>query len=156
MILSAQTIRKIKPVDPFVERTVHDIGMSYGLSCAGYDIRVKNPVTINKHGFELAVSLEKFTMPNDVVAKVADKSTWARMGLAVQNTIIEPGWNGYLTLELTYHGIKPHLYIPAGAPIAQILFMRLDEPTEQAYSGKYQDQPDRPVEAVLETRPQTR
>lgn len=156
MILSAQSIRKIKPVDPFVERTVHECGMSYGLSCAGYDIRVKYPVYINKHGFELAVSLEKFTMPDNIVAKVADKSTWARMGLAVQNTIIEPGWRGYLTLELTYHGKKDHLYIPSGAPIAQILFMQLDEPTEQTYSGKYQDQPDKPVEAVLETRPQTR
>lgn len=154
MILSAQSIRKIKPVTPFCERTVHECGMSYGLSCAGYDIRVKDPITIFKHGFVLAVSLEHFSMPNDIVAKVADKSTWARMGLAVQNTIIEPGWKGYLTLELTYHGIKPHLYIPAGAPIAQILFMQLDEPTEQAYTGKYHNQPDHPVEAILETLPQ--
>jgi dCTP deaminase len=54
--------------------------------------------------------------------------------LTVQNTVIEPGWRGYLTLELTNHGPN-RLEIPAGSPIAQIIFEMLDEPTEQPYRG---------------------
>ena len=46
-------------------------------------------------------------MPSDVLGQVCDKSTWARRGVAVQNTIIEPGWRGYLTVELTNHSGEP-------------------------------------------------
>lgn len=155
MILSAQSIRKAGIFTPFHERTIHECGMSYGLSSAGYDVRIKERVWLGKNcghsTFSLASTLEHFAMPDNLLGKVADKSTWARRGLAVQNTIIEPGWRGFLTLELTYHGTEPFIEIPAGAPIAQIILCRLDEPTEQPYSnGKYQDQPSRPVAAIME------
>ena len=105
MILSAQTIRKLKPITPFHERT-KEFGMSYGLSAAGYDIRIAEDTNVMFENFCLASSLEHFNMPDDVLAYVKDKSTWARQGLAVQNTVIEPGWKGYLTLELTNHSYK--------------------------------------------------
>lgn len=88
-------------------------------------------------------------MPDDLVGRVCDKSTLARLGIAVQNTIIEPGWLGYLTLEITNHS-KATVFINEGQPIAQIMFEMLDFPTMQPYDGKYQDQENFPVAARLE------
>ena len=138
MILPAQTIRKLKPILPFNERTVHN-GMSFGLSHAGYDVRITEHVVLTPGRFCLASTMEEFIMPNDLVAFVHDKSTWARRGLSLFNTVIEPGWRGFLTLELVNHSAGA-LYIEAGSPIAQIIFMRLEEPTEKPYTGKYQNQ----------------
>ena len=148
MILSAQTIRKLGIFEPFCERTKLN-GMSYGLSAAGYDVRVREEITLAPGGSSLASTVERFTMPLDVLGKVADKSSWARQFLTVQNTIIEPGWEGYLTLELTNHS-QSTLHIPAGAPIAQIILHRLDEPTEQGYDGKYQRQASEPTPTIFE------
>lgn len=148
MILSAQTIRKLGIITPFHERTIFN-GMSYGLSSCGYDVRVKQSIHIKEGSFELLSTIEHFEMPDTIVGRVHDKSTLARQGIAVQNTIIEPGWKGYLTLEVTNHG-KQTIWLPEGTPIAQIVFECLDFPTEKPYTGKYQDQPDFPVRAILE------
>ncbi len=148
MILSAQTIRKRALIRPFHERTVVN-GMSFGLSSCGYDVRIKQDMIVPVGRFKLASTIEHFWMPNDIVGRVHDKSTLARLGLAVQNTIIEPGWRGHLTLEISNNGYRDHK-LEAGQPIAQIIFELLDEPTEQVYNGKYQDQADEPVEAKLE------
>lgn len=138
MILPAQSIRKIKPILPFFERTVHN-GMSYGLSHAGYDVRIAETIRLVPGTSCLASTMEEFFMPNDLVAFVHDKSTWARRGLSLFNTVIEPGWQGFLTLELVNHSNK-ELFIAEGDPIAQIIFMRMEEPTEKPYTGKYQNQ----------------
>lgn len=139
MILPAQAIRKLKPITPFVERSVH-AGMSYGLSSAGYDVRVAESFWLSpEHKFCLASTMERFQMPSSLVGMVHDKSSWARRGVSLFNTVIEPGWHGYLTLELTYHGDET-IRIEAGMPIAQIVFMQLVEPTESPYTGKYQNQ----------------
>jgi dCTP deaminase len=126
-------------------------GVSYGLSEAGYDIRIKQEVRfdppINPQRFVLASSMEEFKMPDHLLGIVHDKSSWARKGLSVFNTVIEPGWRGFLTLELVYHGLAP-LVIPAGSGIAQVLFHQVSVPVR--YEGKYQDQEDRPVEAIHE------
>ena len=156
MILPGQTIRSLcepkewrEPmVSPFCERGVEG-GMSYGLSVAGYDVRIAQDIYLQPGEFSLASTVEKFAIPIDILAKVADKSTWARRGLAVQNTIIEPGWCGFLTLELTNHGKEP-LEIKAGMPIAQIIFHRLESPAEAIYKGKYQNQEAGPVAARFE------
>ena len=148
MILSAQTIRKRGIFTPFSERT-KAFGMSYGLSAAGYDVRVAETFIIPPGCAALASTLEHFDMPNDVLGKVADKSTWARKFLAVQNTIIECGWRGFLTLELSNHSLVP-ITIESGMPIAQIILHLLDEPSEQPYTGKYQDQKQGAVEAIYE------
>lgn len=147
MILSAQSIRRRGIFTPFCERS-KAYGLSYGLSAAGYDVRIAKYDYLAPGGFCLASTIERFDMPNDLLGRVADKSTWARRGLAVQNTIIEPGWCGHLTLELSNHG-RWFVEIEAGTPIAQIIFELLDEPTEQPYRGRYQDQPAYPVPARL-------
>jgi dCTP deaminase len=149
LILSAQTIRKLRPIAPLEERgLVH--GMSYGLGPCGYDIRIRESLTLKPGDYRLASSFERFNMPDDLVAFVADKSSWARLGITVQNTIIEPGWCGFLTLEISNHSAKS-AFIQEGMPIAQIIFQRLDEPTELPYIGKYQDQPPHPVPAIFES-----
>lgn len=147
---------------PSVKLTTH--GVSFGLGEAGYDIRIKQDITFyrlfglipmvktvdgekvtRRFGkFALASAIEKFNMSPSCVAIVHDKSTWARRALSVFNTVIEPGWKGYLTLELVYHGRKK-LHIPAGAGIAQVLFHLVQEPAH--YSGKYQNQENQPVAA---------
>jgi dCTP deaminase len=148
MILSAQSIRRRCLIAPFHERTVSH-GKTFGLSAAGYDVRIREAVILRPGDFALASTLERFTMPNDLLARVADKSSWARKGLTVQNTVVEPSWEGYLTLELANHGPNT-IRIEAGSPIAQILFELLDEPTEQPYAGKYQNQMPEPVSAIEE------
>jgi dCTP deaminase len=94
--------------------------------------------------FLLASSFEYFQMPNDLIGEVKDKSTWARQGLSVFNTVIEPGWEGYLTLELVYHG-QETLYIPSGSGIAQVIFYETTVPA--SYIGKYQNQESGPQQA---------
>lgn len=185
MIASGQTIRKLcEPVidrydrvshslgrgtqpnpniliTPFVERCVVN-GRSYGLSHAGYDIRVNKfkvgssdhdtqSIRMQNGDFILASSLERIKMPPNMMAIVHDKSSWAREGLALQNTVLEPGREGYITLELSFHRPAHHCVIHRGDPIAQIIFHYLDEPAERLYEGKYQNQPDEPVEAIKET-----
>ena len=154
MILVGQSIRELGIVIPTMERTVKD-GMTFGLSPAGYDVRVEfdsqglnHEMTLDVGDFLLASTVEYFRMPTDLLGVVHDKSTWARRGLAVQNTVIEPGWHGYLTLELTNHGREP-VTIMRGSPIAQILFHVLSEPVE-GYQGKYQNQSRGPREPINE------
>lgn len=126
-------------IDPFFERTVGQ-GFTYGLSSAGYDVRIAEKVHLWPGKFVLASTMERFIIPTDLTMEIKDKSSWARRGLAVQNTIAEPGWSGFLTLELTNHGEEP-LHIHPGTPIAQVVFDLLLEPTHQPYKGRYQDQP---------------
>lgn len=138
MILSAQSIRSRKVIAPFHERTVHN-GMSYGLSHAGYDVRIAETFDLQPGEFKLASTTEIFSMPTDLIAMVHDKSTWARRGISLFNTVIEPGWCGVLTLEIVNNS-RDVVRIQAGDPIAQIVFMQLDLPTEKPYTGKYQNQ----------------
>lgn len=133
---------------PFMERTRHN-GMTYGCGPAGYDVRIAENLSLVPGDFALASTMERFSMPFDLIGIVHDKSTWVRMGLGVFNTVIEPGWRGFLTLELKNNGNKV-LDIEAGTPIAQILLHVLDEPTTRPYSGKYQDQEAGPQPALLE------
>lgn len=148
MILPAQAIRKAcigyGLVTPFYERTVLH-GMTYGLGPHGYDVRVAEDLRLENGSFVLASTIEHFKMPHDVMAQVCDKSSLARRGVFVLNTVIEAGWRGYLTLEIMYRGWS--LMIAAGSPIAQIVFMRLEEATEQPYEGRYQDQEAGPQQA---------
>lgn len=152
MILSAQTIRRLcnsrRMIEPFHERGVFE-GRSFGLSSSGYDVRIAQDIWLWPLFGRLASTIERFVMPNDVVGYVKDKSSNARRFVFVQNTVIEPGWEGWLTLELTRFRPWP-VKIRAGTPIAQIVFHRLDEATEHPYRGKYQNQANKPVEAINE------
>lgn len=152
MILSAQSIRqRSKLVTPFCERTIHSSGLSYGLSSAGYDVRLGTVVNLPPRAFVLGSTLERFELPADLMMRIHDKSTWVRRGLFVQNTVAEPGWRGYLTLEIS-NETKEWIYLDPGVPIAQVVFEQLDEPTQQAYSGKYQDQAAGPQPARFDKK----
>ena len=159
MVVNGSYLCAVCPVTPYhAEKLKHYSGTSYGQGEAGYDITIKQEIRFTEskvyvageeHSghFCLASSIEEFHMPTDLVAIVHDKSTWARQGLSVFNTVIEPGWTGFLTLELVYHG-KSNLLIPAGSGIAQVVFHKLWQ--DARYNGKYQGQPDRPVESIFE------
>ncbi len=146
-VLSYQSIKKADILRPFCEKTIYeDTNLSYGCGAASYDIRLAEDIYLHEGLVTLASALEHFTMPDNVCGVVHDKSSLARAGVLVQNTFIDPGWKGYLTLEITYHRLNTHKYCPnrvnlsAGTPIAQIVFHYLDELTERPYSGQYQDQ----------------
>ena len=161
MILSDKTIRDARIVSPCEEPGVFR-GKSYGLSCAGYDVRVDlsalraldtplearvpTVMTPDGDGVLLApgqsvlISLrEHFDIPSDVVGYVRDKSTWSRQGLFTAQAVLEPSWKGYLSLRIVNLGSEP-LTIVDGEPIAQVVFHKLDAIPERTYSGKYQGQ----------------
>ena len=123
-------------------------GLSHGLTECGYDIRIAETVTLFLgRRFVLAHSVEYFHLPADLMGRVLNKSTWARRGIdASMTTNVEPGWRGFLTLELRYAGVVP-LTIHAGMGIAQVIFEKTQHAAQ--YVGKYQDQADRPVPALL-------
>lgn len=101
-VLSGQTIRHLGIFTPFVERSAHPAsGTTGGLGPAGYDIHIRESLTLAPGAFVLVSSVEHFDLPADILAEIKDKSTLARRGLDVKNTVAEPGWRGYLTLELT-------------------------------------------------------
>ena len=142
------TLFRARPLKPMFPNKIKEHGVSYGLSEAGYDIRIKQSVLLHPFKrFVLASSIERFKMPKNLVGIVHDKSTWARRKVSVFNTVVEPDWRGWLTIEIVYHGWKP-LRIPAGAGIAQVIFHELAEPASYG-AGKYQDQADAPVAPIL-------
>jgi dCTP deaminase len=150
MILSAQSLRNLGDslIYPFVERGVSN-GRSYGLSACGYDIRLAQDIWLWPFWGRLASAIEYFNMPDNLCAEVKDKSTNARLFVFVQNTVIEPGWCGNLTLELTRCKPWP-IRLKKGTPIAQVVFKKLDQATVQPYRGKYQGQPQGPQKARFE------
>jgi len=166
MFINGNSLLKAAPIkDMFTDKQRFE-GTSHGLAEAGYDIRIKQNISffpntpkggpgilvternqsiLRQGRFCLASAIEEFQMPNNLVGGVKDKSTWARQGLSVFNTVIEPGWNGFLTLELVFHG-NEEVNIVGGQGIAQVLFGLLTESGDYG-DGKYQNQEDRPVTA---------
>ena len=158
-------------IDPFEPVQVRDGNISYGLSSYGYDIRVSSEFKVftNVHNsivdpknfddrsfvdiegseciippnsFALARTEEHFRIPRDVLVICVGKSTYARCGLIVNVTPLEPTWEGYLTLEISNTTPLPaKVYGREG--IAQLLFFEGDEEPETAYAdrqGKYMEQ----------------
>lgn len=96
---------------------------------------------INPGAFILCRSVEYFRIPEDVLAIVVGKSTYARCGLIVNCTPMEPGWHGHLTIEL--HNASQHsIRVYANEGIAQAVFYRGNRPavTYADKQGKYQGQ----------------
>lgn len=171
MIVNGTNLLAAAPIKDMLTAKHKEHGVSHGLAEAGYDIRIKQDIHFEPsvhlggtgamvrgpcvwvdgephHGrFCLASTVEEFQMPTDLVGLVKDKSTHARRGLSVFNTVIEPGWFGFLTLELHFCG-QEELRIPAGSGIAQVLFHRVEIPT--TYAGRYNGQASRPVAAIME------
>lgn len=155
-------------ITPFVDGKVNERGISHGLSPFGYDCRladewlVPSPMTdddvdptqpnagvewltvhdkwivLEPGGMILGRTIETFVMPPDVLGEAKGKSTWARCGIDLNTTIIEPGWRGTLTLEIS-NCSRRRIVLTAGLGICQIVFTRGAMP-ESAYSGKYNGQ----------------
>lgn len=159
-------------ISPFVP--VQKGKPSYGLGSFGYDLRLGSkflihqphitgyldPLAVDTNLFKkvvaeskfyiqphtqvLAETLETFNMPDDVFAMVIGKSTYARLGLLVNCTPVEPGWKGILTLELANLTPVP-IVLHIGKGIAQVSFFRGKRPlrtyTEKESGGIYQNQP---------------
>lgn len=100
-------------------------------------------VLIPPNSFALGETLEAFRIPRDVLALCLGKSTYARCGIIVNVTPLEPEWCGRVTMEISNTTPLP-AKIYAGEGIAQILFLRADAPCEVSYAdkkGRYQNQP---------------
>ncbi|MBC6496827.1 MAG: dCTP deaminase [Alphaproteobacteria bacterium GM7ARS4] len=160
-----------KMIEPFEERQKRDGVISYGLSSYGYDARVAadfkiftnvNSTTIDpKHfsdnalvdraqetciippnSFVLGRTVEYFRIPRDVLVLCLGKSTYARCGIIVNVTPLEPEWEGYVTLEFSNTTPLPaRLYGNEGA--VQFIFLRAETACEVSYGdrqGKYMGQ----------------
>lgn len=96
--------------------------------------------------FVLGSTLERITLPNDLVARLEGKSSLGRLGLLIHSTagFIDPGWDGHVTLELSNVANLP-ITIFYGMKIGQLSFVQLSEPAENPYGAagigsKYQGQ----------------
>ena len=100
------------------------------------------PFLIKPHGFLLGHTFEYFKMPKDVMAIAVGKSTLARVGLIVNVTPIEPGWEGQVVIEIS-NTTDCYIKIYPGEGISQFLFFKFKVPPENDYldlGGKYQKQ----------------
>ncbi|MBI3950037.1 MAG: dCTP deaminase [Acidobacteria bacterium] len=92
--------------------------------------------------YALGVTVETFNIPRNVICLCFGKSTYARSGLIINATPLEPTWRGRLVLEISNSADLPvRIYAEEG--IAQVIFFESDEDCEVAYEdrqGKYQDQ----------------
>ena len=145
--------------------------ISYGTSSYGYDVRCSrqfkvftniNSATVDPKNFDegsfvdveddvciippnsfaLASTVEYFRIPHDVLVVCLGKSTYARCGIIVNVTPLEPEWEGHVTLEFSNTTTLP-AKIYAGEGVAQMLFFQSDEACETTYKmrgGKYQGQ----------------
>ena len=106
----------------------------------------EEPFILHPGEFVLGSTLERITLPDDLVARLEGKSSLGRLGLLIHSTagFIDPGWDGHVTLELSNVANLP-ITIYHGMPIGQMSFMRMDAPVEHAYGStetrsKYQGQ----------------
>ena len=92
--------------------------------------------TPSSRQFTLARTREFITMPNDLMAFVQLRSTWARHGLILPPTVVDAGFQGTITLEVASFGEN---VLPIGERFAHLIFAKLTSPSEP-YRGKYQGQ----------------
>ncbi len=110
------------------------------------DIGGEEPFILHPGEFVLGQTLERVTLPNDLVARLEGKSSLGRLGLLIHSTagFVDSGFSGNLTLELSNVANLP-ITIYEGMPIGQISFMRMDGPVDRPYgaesnTSKYQGQ----------------
>ena len=158
-------------IKPFVAKQVRKGKISFGLSSYGYDARVSDEFKIftnvnseivdpknfkptnfvskntseciiPPNSFVLARTMEKFKIPEDVLVICLGKSTYARCGIIVNVTPLEPGWEGYVTLEFSNTTPLP-AKIYANEGVAQFVFIKGNEVPNITYDkrkGKYMKQ----------------
>ena len=166
-----EMVRTNNMISPFENKQVRENKISYGLSSFGYDARVSNEFKIftnvnseivdpknfklnnfiSKKGdeciippnsFVLSSTVEYFRIPNDVMVICLGKSTYARCGIIVNVTPLEPSWEGNVTLEFSNTTPLPaKIYANEGA--AQFIFLKGNEKPDITYAdrnGKYMKQ----------------
>jgi dCTP deaminase len=170
-VLADWQIQQRVKIEPLADGTYRPGVISSGLTSYGYDLRLgrKFKVFTNAHcaivdpknfdpqsfvdieadeclippnSFALAESLEHLEIPRDVLAICLGKSTYARIGIIVNVTPLEPEWRGKVTIEISNTTPLP-AKVYAGEGIAQVLFLTADEVCRVSYAdkkGKYQDQ----------------
>ena len=170
-VLPDWQIEKDIIIRPLAEGGVKPGAISYGVTSYGYDLRLgrKFKVFTNAHcaivdpkhfdpksfidmeadeclippnSFALAETVEHLEIPRDVIAICVGKSTYARIGIIVNVTPLEPEWRGKVTIEISNTTPLP-AKVYAGEGIAQVLFLRAEAPCRTSYAdkkGKYQDQ----------------
>lgn len=158
-------------ITPFAPQQHRPGVISYGLTSYGYDVRVDrhfkvftniwgsivdpkhfdpksfvdveaDECIIPPNSFALAETVEHFEIPRDVLAICLGKSTYARCGIIVNVTPLEPEWRGRVTIEISNTTPLP-AKIYAGEGIAQILFVQGVGVCQTSYAdkrGKYQGQ----------------
>ncbi len=158
-------------IEPFDEKQVRKGVISYGLSSYGYDMRINDEfkifANINStivdpkkfdpkslidykgdvciippNSFVLATSAEYYRIPREVLVICLGKSTYARCGIVVNVTPLEPEWEGHVTIEISNTTPLP-AKIYANEGIAQLIFLQSSEVCEVSYkdkAGKYQSQ----------------
>ena len=164
-------VQETEMIQPFVDKQMSDKRISYGLSSFGYDARVSNEFKIftdvdsaivdpknfkqnsfvsrtseeciiPPNSFVLASTVEYFKIPKDILVICLGKSTYARCGIIVNVTPLEPGWEGHVTLEFSNTTPLPaKIYANEGA--AQFIFLKGSERPEVTYeerNGKYMKQ----------------
>jgi dCTP deaminase len=105
------------------------------------EYEVDDHILIPPNSYVLGRSIEYFRMPDDVLGLVLGKSTYARSGIIVNVTPLEPGWEGHVTIEVG-NGTSLPAKVYAEEGIAQVVFLHGDPP-EVSYAekkGKYQHQ----------------
>ncbi|OGK35913.1 dCTP deaminase [Candidatus Roizmanbacteria bacterium RIFCSPLOWO2_01_FULL_38_12] len=161
-----------KMIDPFVDAIKRNGKVSYGLSSYGYDLRVAtefkiftnvhsavvdpkkfdersfvdvkgvNSVLIPPNSFALTRSIEYLKIPRSVLGLCIGKSTYARCGIIVNVTPLQPEFEGYIVIEISNTTPLPaKVYAHEG--IAEIVFFEADEECEKSYKdllGKYSNQ----------------
>jgi len=158
-------------IEPFADQRQRSGKISYGVSSYGYDFRLSreykipdfadtkclDPKKMNEtrfqdfsghacrispNSFVLGRSLEYFRIPRDVIVICQGKSTYARSGIIVNVTPLEPEWEGYITIALVNSApVTATVYSEEG--IAQLLFFRAESECLTSYAdrkGKYQSQ----------------
>jgi dCTP deaminase len=110
------------------------------------EVEEDEPFILHPNEFVLGSTLERVTLPYDLVARLEGKSSLGRLGLLIHSTagFIDPGWDGHVTLELSNVANLP-ITIYFGMKIGQLSFVQLTEPAETPYGGgalgsKYQGQ----------------
>jgi dCTP deaminase len=170
-LLADWEIKQLIDIQPFSEGEYTPGVISHGVSSYGYDLRISDefkiftnvhnvqvdPKNFNEKGFvdfkgpqciippnsfALGRTVERIKMPRDVLAICMGKSTYARCGIIVNVTPIEPEWEGYITIEISNTTPLPAV-IYSFEGIAQLVFLRANTPCQKSYAdkkGKYQNQ----------------